>query len=110
MERSWNDPEEATEYGAVAIAALLAKRETGHTVIERSRKGTGFDYWLGNDSGTLFQQKARLEVSGIRHGNERAVQGRVRMKLKQTEPSDGSFPAYVVVVEFGTPLAEVRRK
>jgi len=37
-------------------------------VIERSRKGTGFDYWLGSadEVGELpFQNKVRLEVSGI---------------------------------------------
>lgn len=44
--RCWNDPEVATEHGAVGIAVLLAKKEIGYAVIERSRKGTGFDYWM----------------------------------------------------------------
>src|SRR5205814_143215 len=46
--RFWNDLEEATQQGAYAVAILLIRALTGYTVIERSRKGTGFDCWLGN--------------------------------------------------------------
>lgn len=108
--RCWNDPEVATEQGAVGVAVLLAKKEIGYAVIERSRKGTGFDYWMGDDSAIPFQNKARLEISGIRRGNDRDIKARVRQKLRQTDRSDGLLPAYVIVVEFGNPLAEVRRK
>lgn len=107
--RCWNDPEVATEQGAVGIAVLLAQKEIGYTVIERSQKGTGFDYWMGDGSSFLLQKKARLEISGIRRGSDR-VKTRVRQKLRQTAPSDGSKPAYVIVVEFGHPLAEVQEK
>ena len=107
--RCWNDPEVATEQGAVGIAVLLAQKEIGYTVIERSQKGTGFDYWMGDESSFLLQKKARLEISGIRRGSDR-VKTRVRQKLRQTDPSDGSKPAYVIVVEFGHPLAEVQEK
>lgn len=108
--RCWNDAEVATEHGAVGVAVLLAKKEIGYAVVERSRKGTGFDYWMGDDTEVPFQNKARLEISGIRSGDDRDVRARVRQKLKQTNPSDGALPAYVVVVEFGAPLAEVRQK
>ena len=114
--RTWRDLEEATEYGATAIAVLLVKKETGYTVVERSAKGTGIDYWLGYEAeGPPFQSKARLEVSGIlsvegRDSDvERAVAKRVREKLKQTQSSSGSLPAYVVVVEFGSPFVEVQK-
>lgn len=106
--RCWNDPEVATEHGAVGIAVLLAQKEIGYTVIERSQKGTGFDYWMGDESSFLLQKKARLEISGILRGSDR-VKTRVRQKLRQTDPSDGSKPAYVIVVEFGHPLAEVQK-
>ena len=109
--RTWNDPEEATEYGATGIAVLLARQELGYLVIERSVKGTGIDYWMGDESDALsFERKARLEISGIRSGSSSAVRDRVRQKLQQTTPSDGSLPAFVIVVEFGTPLAEVQMK
>ena len=113
--RAWNDLQESTEFGATAIAVLLSKKEIGYSVIERSVKGTGIDYWLGGDDGAPpFQNKARLEISGIlkASGNnaERAVKTRVNQKLRQTELSDGSLPAYVIVVEFGSPLAEVQKR
>ena len=113
--RTWADLQEATEYGATAIAALLAKQELGYAVVERSAKGTGIDYWLGDDAeGPPFQNKARLEVSGIlrvegsARNVETAVARRVRAKQRQTQSSRGSLPACVIVVEFGSPLAEVQ--
>lgn len=108
MLRCLNDPEVATELGAVGVAILLIQRLKGYTVVERSRKGTGFDYWLGNDD-NLFQNKARLEISGIRCGDQSQVTTRVKAKVNQVSPSNNQgLPAYVVVVEFGIPLAEVR--
>jgi hypothetical protein len=80
---------------------------TGLTILERSRKGTGFDWWLGNDD-NLFQKKARLEVSGILHGSTRRINSRVQARLRQTGQSDDlALTAYVVVVEFGTPRVKV---
>jgi hypothetical protein len=108
------DQEIATEYGAYGIAALITPRLANLTIIERSVKGKGFgfDFWLGSidDPGTLFQRKARLEVSGIRKGSETLIQSRVKMKLKQIKPSDTVAPGYVAVVEFGTPRARMVEK
>lgn len=42
--RCWNDQEYTTEQAAYSIAFLLVLYLTNLTVIERSRKGTGFDY------------------------------------------------------------------
>jgi hypothetical protein len=105
------DAEVATEYGAYGIAALLMPYLTGLTVIERSIKGKGFgfDFWLGsvNNPQTVFQRKARLEVSGIRQGTESTLRSRVNMKLAQIGPSDSLAPGYVCVVEFDTPRARI---
>ena len=110
--RAWGDPAEATEYGAAGIAALLTERELPYTIIERSVKDTGFDYWLGDGASDLpMERVARLEVSGIRHGDSSRIRARVREKLKQMGRSDDMLlPAYAIVVEFGNPLAEVRKK
>ena len=112
IRRCWNDDEEATEHGAYGIATLLVPQVSDLQVVERSKKGTGFDYWLGSSTETesLFQNRARLEVSGIRTGTEPAVAGRVRKKLKQTERSDADLSAVVVVVEFGEPQSRVARR
>jgi hypothetical protein len=79
----------------------------GYEVVERSKKGTGFDYWLAerNSSGLLFQGLARLEVSGVLSGTSSDLSRRVSQKKKQTEVSDGLLPAIIVVVEFGKPCA-----
>ena len=129
--RTWNDLEEVTEDGAAGIAALLAINEIGYHIILRSRKTSGIDYWLGDKDISNISEpeqaatealrellrdnelvvRARLEVSGIRSGNDPIVRARVRRKLNQTNRSDEwGLPAYVVVVEFSRPLAEVRTK
>jgi hypothetical protein len=107
IRRSWGD--EATEHGACAIAFLLIPRITEYTIIRRARTGTGVDYWLGyRESVNIFQDTARLEISGIlRATNMSAVESRINMKKRQTEQSEGALPAYVVVVEFGMPQAQV---
>jgi hypothetical protein len=111
MRRTWHDLEEATEHGAYGMAALLVATHTDLEVVERSRKGTGFDYWLGpKGQQSLFQSTARLEVSGIKRGDDSAIQSRARKKLKQTEVTDGTLPAFVIVVEFGRPIASVTQK
>ena len=129
--RTWSDPEETTEDGAVGIAVLLALRELGWPVILRSWQGTGFDYWLGNVDQSRIAAAERvatnalrdllrddnlvvrgvLEVSGIRQGSDREVQRRVNAKLRQIARfSQWDLPGYVIVVEFSRPLAEVRAR
>lgn len=108
------DQEVATEYGAYGIAALIMPYLTNLTIIERSVKSKdfGFDFWLGSidHSDTLFQRKARLEVSGIRKGSEALIQSRVNMKLRQISPSDTLAPGYITVIEFGTPKSRIVEK
>jgi hypothetical protein len=111
LRRTYNDEEVATENGAYGVAFFLIRELTGLQVIERSRKGTGFDFWLGGDGGGLpFQNKARLEVSGIRRGDSARVKARVEQKKRQTERSAGKLPAYIVVVEFAAPMTQVAKK
>ncbi len=109
--RCYKDLQEATERGACGIAILLLKELTGKVVVERSRKGPGFDYWLGDaDDDLLFVGKARLEVSGILSGTIGQVAARVSQKKEQIKPSDDLAPGYIAVVEFGNPTAHVELK
>ncbi|WP_293330070.1 hypothetical protein [Microcoleus sp. CAWBG58] len=112
--RCWNDEEYATEQAAYAVAFLLILQLTNLTVIERSRKGTGFDYWLGIQDSTAtlpFQRMARLEVSGIRKGNRSQINARVKQKIEQTRVSDAQgLPAYIIVVEFSRPISVISAK
>ena len=130
-QRTRADLRKATYDGAEGIATLLAKRQIGYTVVASSRIGTGVDYWLGDSNNVnvtkvermmtdemadLLQDdslvvRGRMEVSGILRGSDSDIRERVRSKLRQTDQSDETeLPAYVVVVEFGRPIAEVRKK
>ncbi len=113
MIRCYNDEERATELGAYGVALLLVLDLTGNTVIQTSRRGTGFDFWLGKAEGgeeLPFQNKERLEVSGIRSGDNSRIRARVNDKLKQVQTSDATaLPALIVVVEFSAPLSQMVR-
>ncbi len=129
--RGWNDPVEAVEDGAACIAVMLSNVLLEQLVILRSRRGTGFDYFLGDRNTANMSEaeeavttslapllideqvtvRGRLEVSGIMSGTDTQISGRVNQKLLQTDASDHlGIPAYVIVVEFGRPIAEVRKK
>ena len=107
-EVAWADEEYTTEHGAMGVAILLIREVTDYEVIRRSAKGTGFDYWLGDAAERPFQDKAKMEVSGIRRGSARRLNERMRQKLSQMSRSDNlNIPGYAVVVEFGQPSAKV---
>lgn len=109
--RTYADMQYTTEHGAVCLAVMLTTTYTTYTVIERSRKGTGFDYWLGDKNSELFQKKARLEVSGILTGDDVALTNRYNAKVIQTEQSDDTnLPAYISIVEFSKPKAIYKTK
>jgi hypothetical protein len=111
MRRCYGDLEVTTEHGAYGVAILLILNLTDYTIVERSRKGTGFDYWLGRKDDVLFQKSARLEVSGIRKGDISTIKARVNTKLNQVKRSDNlRLPVYIVVVEFSNPLSQVVQK
>lgn len=105
-ERAYADMQYTVEHGAVCLSVILSTTLTPYTVIERSRKGTGVDYWLGDKASVLFQKKARLEVSGILKGGDAALNRRFASKVEQTQQSDDSqLPAYISVIEFSNPKA-----
>lgn len=111
VKRNWSDLQEATEYAATGIAIKLAETYSDSNCIERSSKGTGFDYWLGyEDDIGLFQRKERLEISGILKENaSNSLEKRVKIKTEQTKASSKTgLNAHVCVVEFGNPKGEYR--
>ena len=110
MHRSNNDHRRAAEDGAYGLALLLIRDTIGLVAIEKSVQGTGFDYWLGDDGDPPFQRKARLEVSGTIERTDSSVRSLVKQKLRQTTPTDGLLPAYVVIVRYRHPLAVMVKK
>lgn len=102
------DTQEATENGAVAVAIQLIRGGTSLEVVRRSRKGTGFDYYLGRkDGNSPFGDSACLEVSGILTEDSRTLAERVKTKLRQVERGGAGLPGFVVVVGFSQPRATV---
>jgi len=112
MRDSWDDMSDTTEDGACCLAMLIVQKLTEYKVIRRARKKTGFDYWLGDKKDEYpFQEKARLEISGILKGNKSQIRQRIREKIEQTKQSNHlKLPAYIVVVEFSTPMLYVVKR
>ena len=112
IDRAWKDQEDTTEQAAICISAMLVKEYTEYTIIELSRKYTGFDYWLGKGNEIPFQNSARLEISGIfRETEQNNIDKRFQIKKKQTNQSDYiRLPAYISIVEFSKPKAIFAKK
>ena len=103
---TYNDPQFAAEFGAYGVAVLLVELLTDFTVVERSKKGTGFDFWLAPKSAAnspLFQSKRKLEVSGLYAGDESDLKSRVKQKVAQMAKGGVPLPGYGVVVHFPRP-------
>jgi hypothetical protein len=108
---SYADLPEATEFGAAGVAIAALNSFGGWIVMQRSRKGTGFDYWISQKdepSGPLFQECAPLEVSGILTGDETELHRRVRIKKQQISVAN-TRRGKVAVVEFGAPKTRIVR-
>lgn len=100
------DHQDATEFGATAVALHVTASMTDWRVHQRSVKSTGFDYWLGKADrpvGGLFQNACRFEVSGILRGTANQVSRRLSEKIKQSNTSATHLPVVVAIVEFGVP-------
>jgi hypothetical protein len=112
IDKAWQDQEYSTEHGAICISAMLVKMCTEYTIIERSIKSTGFDYWLGKKSDIPFKNSARLEISGIfKESEQNNLDKRLKRKKKQVTQSDSMpLPAYISIVEFSNPKAVFVKK
>ncbi|BAQ34031.1 hypothetical protein UCH007_00730 [Dehalococcoides sp. UCH007] len=108
-EHSWKDLQEAIEYGACAIACIMITKITPFNYIERSQKGTGFDFFIGNtsDETLIFNNKVKLEVSGILSGDDTDINNRVKLKTNQINKYDNNS-GYVFVVEFSKPKSCIK--
>jgi hypothetical protein len=108
MKNSHRDAERATENGAYGVAILTVNALTGLTVLKQSTRRTGVDYWLAPQGARFFQTATRLEVSGIRRGDESTLQARVRQKVVQVERwRRDRNPALIAVVEFSRPVLRI---
>jgi hypothetical protein len=112
MRRFHGDERVAAEVGGYCLAFIILRETKNLYPVEKSRTGTGFDYWVGDKNDPLFQGKARLEVSSILSENKHnKVKTRVERKKQQTRQSDGTgLPAYVVVVEYSKLVVHMSKR
>ena len=113
IKRTWHDLTIATEWAACGITFLIMQQLKGLVVVQQSRKGGGFDYWLGEPQAdaALIQKQARLEVSGILKAEYSSqIRARVRQKITQIKPTDDELLEFVAVVEFARPTIWVEQK
>ncbi len=103
------DLQSTTEEGAVAIALALIRNGTAYEVVRRSRKGTGFDWYLGpSRAAPPFMSTACLEVSGILRETADLLERRAAQKVAQAQAGGTGLPGFAVVVGFAGPRAIVR--
>jgi|GEM_PF-1997875 len=112
IDRTFKEDSSMIDAAASGVSCLLATEETDYTIVERGYAGSGFDYYLGYEDEPLFSKSARLEISGIKKENDKNTpEGRLKMKLKQTDQSDSSgLPAYISIIEFSKPRAIFQKK
>ncbi len=112
----WQEPTEVANLGAVAVGLSMAFELTEFEVVRQAKIGATFDYHLGYNKGDPRYDPdnflaARLEISGINKGTTSQLSQRVREKMRQMDPSDGSgLPAFVAVTEFGKPITVFKKK
>lgn len=100
--------DEGIEYGAEAIALILAILRTDFDFVKRSRKGGGDDYRLVKTGSVLFQDSAKLEISGIlRENGNNSSSARLKAKLAQLSRAKDGLPSCAIVVEFSKFVAKV---
>ncbi|MFY7786290.1 MAG: hypothetical protein ACOVQA_00335 [Thermoflexibacteraceae bacterium] len=110
LKKSHKDKEYAVEDGAYCLAMLVIEYLTEFTVAEQATKRTGVDYFLNKKGDNSPNPSAKIEVSGILKGTKQQINQRIRQKVKQVQK--GGFPeltAFVIVVEFSTPLIKVKK-
>ena len=111
LRKAHADSAESVEDSAKALSFLLIRELTPYTAVEQAQRGTTVDYFLSvkdrNDD-LIFNNTARLEISGINVGDMKQVDARVKDKLDRLK--DDHLPAYVVVVEHKAPLAKMAVK
>lgn len=107
--RAFGSTSRAAELAGEGIAILTILAMTDYTIIERSIKGTGVDFWLGNIGSSteeIVQRAARMEVKGrTQIESDGKIRSAVRKGMKQTVRSAATkLPVCVILTEFSRPV------
>ncbi len=96
---SWANRDDTTRDGAYSVSLATVEAELGFVAIRRAETRTGADYYVGSP-GTDLEGAHRLETSGVRFGDLRDVNSRLREKIEQTKRGSSDRPALACVVGF----------
>lgn len=98
---AWSDMQETVEFGATAVAITMINL-MGYEVAARSRKSTGFDYYIRptGKNADFAQDTVKLEVSGILRGNMADLDRRIKQKITQMNKYSESIPGFAIVTCF----------
>lgn len=105
-EQTFRDRQQATEYGAEAIAVSVVRHLLGWVVSERMPKRTGADYRIRPAGAPEDDQYERLECSGIGDGAD-TVGARLREKVQQLASEPHLPRGYAVVTRFRATPVEI---
>ena len=112
--RSWKDLNEATEYGATALATLLIQAISGLVIGGRVPQQEQPDYILQRPENyriNIIEPEAFLKVSGIlteKRGN--TINMRVERKERHIKQgAKRNYPTYIIVIEFGKPKSKIAK-
>lgn len=121
---SWRQRQRLGEWAAEGIAFMMVEEFTPYTVVDQAEVdtrpggGPGIDYYLGSkedpdceNEDDFPEHLARLEVSGILSTSSSSLNSRVNEKIEQSKKSDSDgTPAYIIVVEFKTPVVNFTQR
>lgn len=105
---SWANQDDATRDGAYCVSLAVLEAELGLVGLERADRRTGADFYVG-PPGTDLEESYRLEISGVRAGDRRAVSSRLREKMEQTRHGSSDRPALACVVGFAARIVALAR-
>ena len=111
IKNAWTNEKNATEDGAYACVLAAVELLYGLVSVGQAEEGTGSDYYVAPPGASPydFEERIRLEVSGVDRGNESDVRRRLRRKLAQASGGRSDLPAIAGVVGFREKLILIQR-
>lgn len=109
IERTYGETSYAVEFAAEGIACLTIRAYTQYTVIRRSIKDEGVDFWLAerdDEDNYIFQCAGRMESKGITEARYLSdITYSIDKGIEQSKQTDHTrLPAYIIATEFSKPV------
>lgn len=109
LKNTFGGTDYAVEFAAEGIACLTIQAFTKFTVIERSLRNDGVDFWLGesrDEDDLVFRRAARMESKGITEARYPSdIKSTLDRGIEQSKQSDDTrLPAFIIVTEFSKPV------